>query len=119
MGLRHSRTPSLTQSLTRSPRSTHVESVTSHVRGDTTAALIEDTIGAVFDRAVAAWPDTEALVSVEQRIRWTYREFGERVDQLAAGLLALGLEPGDRVGIWAPNCAEWVMTQFATAKVGL
>jgi fatty-acyl-CoA synthase len=65
------------------------------------------------------WPQTEALVSVEQGIRWTYAEFARRVDALAAGLLALGLAPGDRVGIWAPNCAEWTLTQFATARVGL
>ncbi len=52
-------------------------------------------------------------------MRWTYRELGERVDAFAAGLLALGFEPGERVAIWAPNCAEWVVTQFATAKAGL
>ena len=52
-------------------------------------------------------------------MRWTYRELGERVDAFAAGLLALGFEPGDRVAIWAPNCAEWVVAQFATAKAGL
>jgi fatty-acyl-CoA synthase len=94
-------------------------SPTAEVRGETSIPLIEDTIGVVFDRAVARWPNVEALVSVEQGIRWTYKEFGERVERLAASLLALGLEPGDRVGIWAPNCAEWVLTQFATAKVGL
>ena len=54
-----------------------------------------------------------------QDIRWTYAELDERVDAFAAGLLALGLEPGDRVGIWSPNNAEWVVTQFATAKAGL
>jgi fatty-acyl-CoA synthase len=92
---------------------------TSHVRGDTAAELLEDTIGAVLDRAVTQWPQSEALVSVQQGIRWTYAEFARRVDALAAGLLALGLAPGDRVGIWAPNCAEWTSTQFATARVGL
>ena len=55
----------------------------------------------------------------QQGVRWTYRELGEKVDAFAAGLLALGLEPGDRVGIWSPNNAEWVVTQFATAKAGL
>ena len=55
----------------------------------------------------------------DQGIRWTYREFAKRVDAFAAGLLSLGLEPGDRVGIWAPNCSEWVITQYATAKAGL
>jgi fatty-acyl-CoA synthase len=92
----------------------------SYVRGATEeSTLLDDTIGAVLDHAVQQWPDVEALVSVEQRIRWTYAEFGRRVDELATGLLALGLEPGDRVGIWAPNCAEWTLTQFATAKAGL
>jgi fatty-acyl-CoA synthase len=93
--------------------------VSSHVRGETVPPLIEETIGTVLDRAIARWPDMEALVSVEQSLRWTYAEFGRRVDRLAAGLLALGLETGDRVGIWAPNCAEWTLTQFATARCGL
>jgi len=91
----------------------------SHARGESTPPLIEDTIGAVLDHAVSRWPDTEALVSIDQGIRWTYSQFHRRVDDVAAGLLALGLEPGDRVGIWAPNCAEWTLTQFATARVGL
>ena len=55
----------------------------------------------------------------EQGIRWSYRELAERVDAFAAGLMALGLQPGDRIGIWSPNNAEWVITQFATAKAGL
>jgi fatty-acyl-CoA synthase len=92
---------------------------TSQVSGVTMPPLIEETIGAMLDRAVSRWPDTEALVSIEQGIRWNYAEFRRRADELAAGLLALGLEPGDRVGIWAPNCAEWALTQFATARVGL
>jgi fatty-acyl-CoA synthase len=92
---------------------------TSQVRGDTTPPLIEETIGAMLDRAVSRWPDAEALVSVEQGIRWTFSEFSRRVDEVAAGLLALGLERGDRVGIWAPNCAEWTLTQFATARTGI
>ncbi len=96
-----------------------MQPASSHVRGEISTPLIEDTIGAVLDRAMARWPDTEALVSVEQSIRWSYAEFGRRVDRLAAGLLALGLKPGDRVGIWAPNCAEWTLTQFATARAGL
>ena len=93
--------------------------VSSHVCGDTTTPLIEETIGRVLDRAIERWPETEALVSVEQSIRWSYAEFGRRVERIAAGLLALGLEPGDRVGIWAPNCAEWTLTQFATARCGI
>jgi len=91
----------------------------SQVRGETTLPLIDVTIGAMLDRAVSRWPDAEALVSVEQGIRWGFAEFSRRVDDVAAGLLALGLERGDRVGIWAPNCAEWTLMQFATARVGL
>ena len=91
----------------------------SHVKGALEPPLIEATIGDMLDRAVASWPDAEALVSVHQGIRWTWSEFARRVDRLAAGLLALGLERGDRVGIWAPNCAEWTLVQFATARAGL
>lgn len=69
--------------------------------------LLDDTIGANLDRIVAAHGDGDALISRHQGIRWTYAEFGERVDRLALGLLGLGLEPGDRVGLWSPNYAEW------------
>jgi fatty-acyl-CoA synthase len=89
------------------------------VKGATTPALLEHTIGEALDRAVKRWPAAEALVSVHQGIRWTWAEFGRRVDALAAGLLSLGLDPGDRVGVWAPNCAEWTLVQFATARAGL
>lgn len=75
------------------------------------------TIGACFDATCAAHPDQMVLISRHQKMRWTYAELKERVDALAAGLLALGLEPGDRIGIWGPNCAGWALTQFATAKV--
>ena len=81
--------------------------------------LIGETIGSHFDRAAARWAGREALVVRHQQIRWTYAELKTHVDALAAGLIALGLEPGDRVGIWSPNNAEWVLTQFATAKAGL
>ena len=91
----------------------------SQVQGATDTPLIEQTVGEILDRAVARWPERDALVSMEQGIRWSYAEFGRRVDELVRGLLALGLERGDRVGIWAPNCAEWTLTQFATAKAGL
>lgn len=91
----------------------------SQVQGDTTPVLIEETIGAMLDRAAARWPEIEALVSAEQGIRWSFAEPRRRVDELAAGLVELGLERGDRVGIWAPNCAEWTLTQFATGRVGL
>ncbi len=93
--------------------------VSSHVRGETDTPLIEDTIGQVLDRAIARWPEMEAVVSVEQSVRWTFAEFGRRIDRLAAGLIALGLKPGARVGIWAPNCVEWTLAQFATARCGL
>jgi fatty-acyl-CoA synthase len=81
--------------------------------------LIGETIGSHFDRAAARWAGREALVVRHQQIRWTYAELKTHVDALAAGLIALGFEPGDRVGIWSPNNVEWVLTQFATAKAGL
>jgi fatty-acyl-CoA synthase len=91
----------------------------SYVHGASDVPFISETIGVHFDRAVARWPGREALVVGHQDVRWTYAELNDRVNACAAGLLALGLEPGDRVGIWSPNKAEWVVTQFATAKAGL
>jgi len=91
----------------------------SHVRGDTEAPLIGVTIGAYLDDIAKRNGAREALVVPHQRVRWTYAQLKARSDELAAGLLSLGLNPGDRVGIWAPNCAEWVVAQFATAKAGL
>ena len=91
----------------------------SHLKGHSTEPLIEKTIGAMLREAALRWPVADALVSAEQRVRWTFAELNDRVDAVAAGLLALGLEPGDRVGIWAPNCVEWTLTQFATARAGL
>lgn len=91
----------------------------SYVHGASGETLIGETIGVHFDRAVMRWPNSEALVVRHQDIRWTYSELQQQVDAVAAGLLALGLEPGDRVGIWSPNNAEWVVTQFATAKAGI
>ncbi len=91
----------------------------SYVHGASGAALIGETIGSYFDRAAERWGNREALVVRHQDVRWSYGELKERADAFAAGLLALGLEPGDRVGIWSPNNAEWVVTQFATAKAGL
>ena len=93
--------------------------IQSYVHGASAVPLIGETIGVYFDRAVARWPESEALVVRHQAVRWTYRELQQQVDAYAAGLLALGLEPGDRVGIWSPNNAEWVVTQFATAKTGI
>ena len=91
----------------------------SYDHGTSDRKLIGETIGSAFDQTVAQHGGREALVVVHQNIRWTWAQLAERVDALAAGLLALGLEPGDRVGIWAPNCSEWTLTQFATAKAGL
>ncbi|MBX3495113.1 MAG: AMP-binding protein [Parvibaculum sp.] len=91
----------------------------SHVRGADAPPLREETIGQALAAAAVKWSDREALVSVHQNIRWTYRELNEKAEALAAGLLALDLARGDRVGIWAPNCAEWTLTQFATAKAGI
>ncbi|MCB1693382.1 MAG: AMP-binding protein [Pseudomonadales bacterium] len=83
------------------------------------APLLFETIGQCLDRTISRWPDREALIVPFQDIRWTWREFGEQVDALATGLLALGFGPGDRIGIWSPNSYEWVLTQFATAKIGV
>src|SRR5580698_10333238 len=94
-------------------------STESYAHGASDLPLIGETIGASFYRTVATWGDHPGLIVRQQGIRWTYRELGEKVDAFAAGLVALGLQPGDRVGIWSPNNAEWVVTQFATAKAGL
>nr|MBA3984952.1 AMP-binding protein [Acidimicrobiia bacterium] len=77
--------------------------------GPTDAPLLDETIGANLARTVAEHGDNEALVSRHQGIRWTYREFADRVTDLASGLIGLGLEPGDRVGLWSPNYAEWTL----------
>jgi fatty-acyl-CoA synthase len=91
----------------------------SYVHGASETPLIGETIGVYFDRAVELYGARDALVVRHQQIRWSWRALRERVDAFAAGLLALGLEPGERIGIWSPNNAEWVVTQFATAKAGL
>jgi fatty-acyl-CoA synthase len=91
----------------------------SYVHGASETPLLGQTIGENLDRAVARWGDREALVSCHQGLRYTYAELGEAVDRLARALLAAGIEPGDRLGIWSPNCAEWVLVQYATAKAGI
>ena len=91
----------------------------SYVHGASDVPLFGSTIGKAFDDTVRRWPDRDALIVRHQSVRWSWLEFRERVDALAAGLIGLGLSHGDRVGIWSPNCAEWVLTQFATAKAGL
>jgi fatty-acyl-CoA synthase len=90
----------------------------SQAAGESTPALLEETIGANFARTVAAYGDREALVECATGRRWTYAELDHDVDALARGLIAAGLATGDRIGIWAPNCAEWTIAQFATAKIG-
>ena len=87
-------------------------------RGPCTTQLLEETIGANLARTAARHPDREALVSVHQGLRYTYRELAAAVGEVARGLLALGVEQGDRVGIWSPNCAEWALVQYATAEIG-
>ncbi len=91
----------------------------SHVIGGDAPALIEWTIADALIEAERRWPDAEAAVSLHQDVRMTFAELRQRADRLAEGLLDLGLEPGDRVAIWAPNCIEWLLTQVATAAVGL
>jgi non-ribosomal peptide synthetase component F len=90
----------------------------SYVRGSTKVPLLGETIGQNLERTAAKWPDQDALVSMHQGIRLTYRQFLGHVNEVARGLLALGVQKRDRVGVWAPNCAEWTVMQYATAKVG-
>jgi fatty-acyl-CoA synthase len=95
-----------------------VPSKVSYVSGTSDKPLLGDTIGDDFDRTVARHGDRDALVDRASGRRWTYRELADEVDAIALALLDLGVAKGDRVGIWAPNCAEWTFTQYATAKIG-
>ena len=90
----------------------------SYYCGASTTQIIYETIGVYFDRICEQHPDQDALIVRHQDVRWTYRELQKKVNELATGLLALGIAPGDRVGIWGPNSHEWVMVQLATAKIG-
>ena len=90
----------------------------SYVSGISDTPLKGQTIGDCFDETVARFPDRDALISLHQELRYTWTELQAAVDQAARALLALGVNKGDRVGIWSPNCAEWTITQFATAKIG-
>jgi len=90
----------------------------SQTAGETDVPLIEQTIGDNLDATVERFGVREALVDVTQGRRWTYAELRRDVDELARGLVAAGIVTGDRVGIWAPNCAEWTLVQYATAKIG-
>src|SRR6266508_6615833 len=94
---------------------THTWSYTS---GSSDTPLLGITIGDMFDQTVARYPDNEALIVRHQSIRYMYREVKEQVDRCARALMALGAEKGDRLGIWAPNCAEWTIVQLAAAKIG-
>lgn len=91
----------------------------SYVCGTSSEPLLYRTIGAVLEEAAARWPDRDALIVPHQHIHWSWRQLNEAADRFAAGLLRLGLQPGDRIGVWSPNRFEWVVTQFATAKAGL
>ncbi|MFZ1127848.1 AMP-binding protein [Methanoregula sp.] len=90
----------------------------SYTCGTSEFPLLGMTMGEMIDHIAAEYPETEAIVSAHQNIRWTYREFLEEINRVARALMGLGVEKGDRVGIWAMNHAEWVVVQFATAKIG-
>ena len=90
----------------------------SAAKGPTSVPLLEETISQNLARTVAAHGGRDALVSVEQGLRYTYTEFAEEVDRVARALMAIGVAAGDRVGIWSPNYAEWVLVQYATARIG-
>ncbi len=90
----------------------------SYASGVSATPLLGDTIGANLAKTVAAFPDRDVLVERASGRRWTYGQFADDVDAVALGLRDLGIVKGDRVGIWAPNCAEWMLVQYATAKLG-
>jgi fatty-acyl-CoA synthase len=96
------------------PSATHL----SHACGKSEIALLGDCIGEVLNRSARQHPEQDCLVVRHQNLRYSYRQFRDEVERAARGFLSLGIEKGDRVGIWSPNCAEWVITQFATAKIG-
>ena len=93
--------------------------IPSYASGTSDVPLLGDTIGDNLDRTASTYPDGEALVEVPTGRRWTYAQMRDDVEVVAMGLLAAGLEKGDRVGIWAPNVAEWTLVQYATAKIGV
>jgi fatty-acyl-CoA synthase len=90
----------------------------SYVSGTSAEPLLGETIGDNFDRIAAVHGDVLCLIARHQNVRWTYAEFAERVDECARALLALGVERGERGGIWSPNRAEWALVQYAAAKIG-
>lgn len=91
----------------------------SHDKGATDTPLIEDTIGDYFDKVVAQYPDKISVISRHQQQRLTYRELQQKANQLASAMINMGLEKGDRVGIWSHNNIEWLLMQLATAKAGI
>ena len=107
------------QTLSTSGKYSRMTSLQSYVHGVHKAPLLGETIGTLLDRIATRYPNRPALVVRHQSVHWSYARFREEVEMTAAGLLSLGLKPGDRIGIWSPNKAEWVVTQFATAKAGL
>uniref|UniRef100_A0A665VVQ2 Medium-chain acyl-CoA ligase ACSF2, mitochondrial n=1 Tax=Echeneis naucrates TaxID=173247 RepID=A0A665VVQ2_ECHNA len=92
---------------------------TSYAHGTSSTSLLSTTVGESLLRTVERWPDREAVVFVEDGVRKTFAQFQQDVDQAAAGLLALGLKKGDRLGMWGPNTYEWVLFQYATARAGI
>ena len=93
--------------------------IQSYFHRASTIPLLNDTLGGALDKAAERWPDQEAVVVRDQGARLTFAGLRHEADRLATGLIALGLKPGDRVGLWSPNRIEWVLTQYATAKAGL
>ncbi|MCG2827032.1 MAG: AMP-binding protein, partial [Thermoplasmatales archaeon] len=80
--------------------------------------MIEKTIGDILDETAGKWPDKDALVYVDRGLRYSYKDFRDRCNSLAKGLMALGVKKGEHVAVWAYNVPEWVILQFATAKIG-
>ena len=97
----------------------HETELYSYLHGVSQTPLLGLTVGKLLEQTAVSHPNGGALIVPYQNVHWSYSELNRRVDKVASGLLALGLEPGDRVGVWAPNMAEWVVLQFATAKAGL
>ena len=91
----------------------------SYAKGETATPLLSETIGECLERTATRYSESEALVEAASGRRWTWAELNIDVNDLARGFLAAGLKKGDRLGIWAPNCAEWTLVQFATAKIGV
>ncbi len=90
----------------------------SYTCGISDKPLLGITIGDMLDQTAAKYPDNEALVVKHQNIRYTYRQFQQKINECARAFIAIGIKKGDRVGVWAPNCAEWTIVQFATSKIG-